>query len=555
MSADSRLQELLQTGALRPDDLAELERLASGQVVLEALQRTPPTSAEALTERRFRDVADSAPVLLWLADEHGAVFFLNKAYLAFTNKPLQEMLGMGWTKWLHPDDAEPYVAQFLECFGRRERFEAQCRFMRWDGEYRWLNTVGVPYFENGSFIGYIGSSSDVTDIKSAEEALRERHRWFAEIVDVLPGILWVTDADGRCAYLSHGWYELTGQTTEEGWGDGWLDMIHPEDRSRTAAAFSRGLANRARFDLEYRLRVRSGEYRWCLDQGAPRFDHAGNFLGHVGQVIDISARKEAELVKAQASRVLKEANQRKDEFLALLAHELRNPLAPISAGLHILRSAPGSDAAHRALAAMERQVGNMVRLIDDLMDIARITRGHIELRKERVDLRSVVERAGEAVHPPFDARGQRLELRLPHGPVPVEVDPVRITQVVTNLLTNASRYSLPGSHVDLDLHCEAQSAVLTVTDPGIGIPPDRVEAVFEMFSPLNTELGRPHAGLGIGLAFSRKLVEMHGGTLSAHSEGTGRGARFTMTLALADAAGPAAALPLGAEGVTEVPGR
>ena len=422
MPLESRLQELLQSGALRPQDIAELERLACGPVVLEALRKAPPCS------------------------------------------------------------------------------------------------------------------SDPTDIKQAEDALRERERWLADIADVLPGIVWVTDSQGGCTYLSRGWYELTGQTPEQGAGAGWLEMTHPDDRARTAVAFSRGLANRARFGLEYRVRVRGGEYRWVLDLGAPRFDAQGTFLGHVGQVIDISARKEAELVKAQASRALKEANQRKDEFLAVLAHELRNPLAPIAAGLHILRKVPNTAAARRATEAMERQVGNMVRLIDDLMDIARITRGKIELKKEHLDLRTVVERAGEAVHPPYEARGQALEMDLPASQVPVEVDPVRIGQVVTNLLTNASRYSPPGSKVALALRVDEAHAVLTVSDAGCGIPPQRLEAVFEMFSPLNTELGRPHAGLGIGLSFSRKLVEMHGGTLVAESAGVGCGARFTMSLALANGA-------------------
>ncbi|MEJ7931671.1 PAS domain-containing sensor histidine kinase [Ramlibacter sp. AN1015] len=529
----SRLQELLQDGALRAQDIQELERTGGGRVVLEALRHTPARTPGEVVEHRFRELVDSAPVLVWQTDERGAVF-MNRAYRDFVCKPLQDLLAMGWASALHPQDADGYLSAYRAAYERRARFEAQFRFRRYDGEYRWLKTVGLPRSEAGEFCGYIGCSFDITDIKAAERALQERERWFADIVDVSPGILWVTDAQGRCTYLSRRWYELTGQCSDGGRDRGWLEATHPEDRAHTGAAFERALQDRSGLNFEYRLRLRDGSYGWFLDQGEPHVDEEGSFLGHVGHVIDISQRKQAELEKQQAGLLLQEANRRKDEFLATLAHELRNPLAPLSAGLHILRAAPSSPAAARAMPVMERQLAGMVRLIDDLMDLARITRGRIELQKEQADLRLLVERARETAQALFDERDQVLEMALPSAPVAVEADPVRITQVITNLLTNASRYSSPGSRVALMLEVadDGAQASVAVCDTGVGIPCERLDAVFEMFSPLNAELGRGSAGLGIGLAFARRLAQMHGGTLSAQSDGLGEGSTFTLVLPL-----------------------
>jgi PAS domain S-box-containing protein len=533
----SKLQELLQSGVITPEELAVLESTPAGRVLVAAVQSVPAEDPQKAVEARFRELADSAPVLVWQTDEHGAVF-MNREYRDYIGKPLRELVGMGWATALHPDDAETYVADYLAAFAKRERFEAQFRFRRFDGDYRWHKTVGLPRYEDGRFIGYVGSCFDITDIKSAAAALEERHRWFAEIADVAPGILWVTDSAGVCTYLSHRWYETTGQAEDAGLGFGWLDATHPEDKPRTDAAFQQALVDKKAFGFEYRLRTRDGTYKWCMDQGEPRFSRDGTFLGHVGQVIDISERKLAELERAQASVAIEEANRRKDQFIATLAHELRNPLAPIATGIHIVRKAPEDPAAQKALSVMERQLSSMVRLIDDLMDVSRITRGKVELQREPLDIRSSLERAQETVQVMFDSSQQTLLMRLPEQPMWVEGDNVRLTQVFTNLLTNASRYSPPKTRVEVSLTLSSarDAAVVTIADEGWGIPQDKLESVFEMFSPVNGDLGRPSSGLGIGLSLARKLIEMHGGHISAWSAGLNRGSTFTVDLPLVRAA-------------------
>lgn len=529
----SKLQRLLDSGELSPADLDELGQSRAGRLMIEVAASSAAESAADEVEQRFRVLADTAPVLVWQTDEAGAVF-MNQEYRNFVGRSLHELLGMGWIDALHPEDAEQYVSSYLAAFGQRARFEAQFRFRRADGEYRWLQSVGLPHFQDGEFMGYVGSSFDITDIKNAEHALRDKGRWFAEIADVSPGIQWVTDALGQCTYLSRRWYELTGQTEADGLSFGWLKALHPEDRPNGEAAFQAALAARSSVAYECRIRSADGSYRWCIDHGRPRFGRDGAFLGHVGHVVDITELKRAELQGLRANKALEEANQRKDQFIATLAHELRNPLAPIQTGIQIVRRAPGSAASDKALAVMERQLTAIVRLIDDLMDVSRISSGRIELERSRVELAQVLEQARETVQPMFDAHRQRLCVMPAAAPLFLLGDPVRLVQIFTNLLSNSSRYSGDGSQVrvEVDVAADGHSVAVKVVDEGCGIPTDRLEAVFETFSTLDQELGRASRGLGIGLSLARKLVDMHAGRLWASSEGMDTGATFTVELPL-----------------------
>lgn len=231
-------------------------------------------------------------------------------------------------------------------------------------------------------------------------------------------------------------------------------------------------------------------------------------------------------------REREEADRRKDEFLALLAHELRNPLAPIRNAVSLLRR---TMADHSDIwQMMERQVGHMVRLVDDLMELSRITRGAIELRKEPTDLCAAIATAVETCRPLIDAARHQLTVTLPSGPMLVDADPVRLTQVFVNLLNNAVKYTDPGGKIRLHAHAGHDRAVVTVADSGIGIPTEFLPRVFEMFVQVDGNDRRARSGLGIGLTLARRLVGMHGGSLTAHSAGPGRGSEFTVRLPLLD---------------------
>ena len=231
---------------------------------------------------------------------------------------------------------------------------------------------------------------------------------------------------------------------------------------------------------------------------------------------------------------LDRADRRKDEFLAILAHELRNPLAPIRNSLHILRLTSQHDAAtERVGEMMERQVNHMVRLVDDLMEVSRITRGKIELRKELIEVAAIVRSAVETSRPLIEAAGHQLALTIPPEPLTLEGDSVRLTQVVANLLNNAAKYTDNGGQIWLTVGRDAEGVSISVRDTGTGIPPDMLPQVFDLFTQVDRQANRAQGGLGIGLTLVKSLVEMHGGSVRAHSEGTGRGSEFVVRLPLA----------------------
>ncbi|MDI1445177.1 ATP-binding protein [Polyangium sp. 6x1] len=366
------------------------------------------------------------------------------------------------------------------------------------------------------------------------DRLRESEMRFRTLADNAPVIIWMTDATGSCNYINATWKRLTGQSLEDAEGTGWLDPIHPEDRPRVGQIFAAAVENRERFHFEYRLRVADGSYRWFLDYGLPRCGKDGDFLGHIGSCTDITERKQAEELQAEADR-------RKDEFLAMLAHELRNPLAPMRMALHIIRARQENAATDRHLQILERQTDNLSRLVDDLLDVSRLTRGKIELRKERLDIVTVVSRAVDATRGLIEGRHHTLTVELPDEPVPVFADAVRLEQVLVNLLTNAAKYTDPGGHITLSARRVGAQVELCVHDDGVGIAPHMLDRVWHIFEQAERTLDRSQGGLGIGLSIVRRLVEMHGGTVEARSPGLGRGSTFLVRLPLAPAE-PARAL-------------
>jgi len=251
-----------------------------------------------------------------------------------------------------------------------------------------------------------------------------------------------------------------------------------------------------------------------------------------------AATEEAAAELRRRSDELLTADRRKDQFLAMLAHELRNPLAPIRNAVELMRQVESTDPTFQPSREMvERQVKHLARLVDDLLDVSRLTQGSIRLRKEVVDLGSVIERAVDATHSLIESRGHTLSLALPAPPIRLEADAARIEQVVTNLLNNSAKYTMPGGHIWLSAERQGEEAVIRVRDNGIGVPPDVLARVFEPFVQCDGSLARSEGGLGIGLTLARSLIEMHGGTVEAHSPGLGQGSELVVHLPIRVAAG------------------
>ena len=486
------------------------------------------SSAVPYTEA-FAIMANASPVMIWVTDRMSRIRFGNQAYRDFFGLAGEQVQGTDWQQWIHPDDVESYVPLFSDAVEQRRPFRARCRVCRHDGVWRWVETYAAPYFSpGGDFLGMVGSSPDITEQIAAEQALRESETRFRDMADNASVAIWVTGPDGSCSFLSKCWYEMTGQSPATALGFGWTDAIHPDDRAPAKEAFLSANARREKFRLEYRLRSKDGKYKWVIDAATPRFDDSGTFIGYIGSVLDISERKKAEESLQQAAR-------RKDEFIATLAHELRNPLAPLRNALELMRVA-GDDSAIllHARELMERQVKHIVRLIDDLLDVSRITSGKLHLQLERVQLLDILSSAVEIAMPLIQARKHDLTVSTTGLPIWVECDTARLTQAFGNVLANAAKFTPAGGRIDVSVSLEEGRACIRIRDNGIGIPADKLESIFEMFSQLHDRADGREGGLGIGLHLVKRLVELHNGTVTASSAGANQGTEIRIVLPVSD---------------------
>ncbi len=371
---------------------------------------------------------------------------------------------------------------------------------------------------------YQSAKNEIAERKRVEEALRRSERLYRAVGESIDYGIWVCDAEGRNIYASESFLKLVGRTQEQCSELGWTGVLHPDDAEATREAWQNCVRTGASWDIEHRFLGGDGQYHPVLARGVPVRDEQGNIIRWVGINLDVKRLKEAE-------EALRGADRRKDEFLAILAHELRNPLAPIRYALAIAKQ-PGSTRAQQQHAeeVVERQVEHMSRLLEDLLDVSRFTHGTLELRKSRLEIASAVTTAMESARPFLEAKRHEVSLDLPAEPLHVDADPIRIVQILANLLINAAKYTDPGGQITLEARREEQSIVISVRDNGIGIAPEMQPRLFTLFSQARPALERSEGGLGIGLALVQGLLSLHGGTIEARSAGRMLGSEFTVRL-------------------------
>ena len=366
---------------------------------------------------------------------------------------------------------------------------------------------------------------DVSEQRRSNEALAKSEQRFRHLADAMPQIVFVLDAQQRVTYLNRRWQEYTGRLSAS--NDDLAAAIPREDLLRLFEAWSAQGAHERVQAIEFRLLSHAGEPRWFLSRAVPILNADGSIDMWIGTSTDIHDQK-------LAQSALLEADRRKDEFLAMLAHELRNPLAPVLNIASILEGRASDTVAVQQMSGiLKRQTSHLARLVDDLLDVSRITRGKINLKHERLMLQSVIDRALESVHPLLIAKSQAIKLMAPPWPAVIEGDAVRLTQVLANLLMNASKYSPASSTIALTLATDANEARVHVRDRGIGIDGQALPHVFDLFMQGDQALDRPQGGLGIGLTIAKRLVELHGGRIEARSDGPGQGSEFIIALPLA----------------------
>jgi PAS domain S-box-containing protein len=393
------------------------------------------------------------------------------------------------------------------------------------------------------------------DRKRSAGALRETEERYRRIVETANEGIWLVDTAARTTFINRHMAAMLGYRPEEMAGRTAFEFVFEEDRAAAVEWIGQNIQGVPE-QFDFRFRRKDGAAVLVLGCTSPVLDAAGQVVGALGMFTDVTERRRAAeeraglLVREQAARAeaerlyreAREADRRKDEFLAMLAHELRNPLSAVTNALHVL-GVPGADGDVResTRALMARQVRHLTRLVDDLLDVSRLMRGKITLRREPLDLAEVVSRAVEAVRPLVGARRQALEVALPPDPLRMEADPMRLEQVLINLLNNAAKYTEEGGRISLTAAPEDGEIVVRVRDTGMGIAPELLPRVFDLFVQADQSLARSQGGLGIGLTMVRSLTEMHGGRVEAHSAGSGRGSEFVVRLPLLDGAAPGGA--------------
>ncbi len=412
----------------------------------------------------------------------------------------------------------------------------------------WYLTRVNPYRSSSDQIqGVVITLVEITKLKNAELSTRDSEEKFRALVAASAQMVWTTDSDGNVMEDSPSWRAFTGQSVQECLGTGWIDAIHAEDRDATVMLWRQCVATQSPFETEYRVHHISGQWRWTHARAVPLRNERGVLRGWVGMSADVTERKATEIAQHEAEAALREANRRKDEFLAMLGHELRNPLAPLRSAMMIFEKRLPSDPELRRIRDIsERQVLHLVRLVDELLDVARINSERMELKIKRVDLRDVVNEAVAGAD--LAIRERRHAFSVEQGPEPLELDgdEVRLVQIVSNLLDNAAKYTPENGCIRISLRREGPLAILSVADNGIGLSPEALNSVFDVFSRVDPTGRNRVSGMGLGLTLVRRLTELHGGSVEARSGGLGRGAEFIVRLPLA-ASAKAPAVTLGVD--------
>ncbi|WP_437489930.1 PAS domain S-box protein [Sorangium sp. So ce1014] len=618
------------------------------------------------SETRFRNMADQSPVMVWVTGPDGRATYGNRWWSEFSGQTEATCLGFGWLDAIHPEDRPATMAAFRRAEARREPFRLDYRLRRHDGVFRWCIASGSPRLgPDGEFLGYVGSVIDITERKDAElllqeseerfrravmaipfpimihaddgqvvcvnrawtdiagyasreiptveewlarahpaqkdailsrikalyalegatsgeleaaittangeqrtwlfrgaplgkdaagrrlvisvahditvrkqvsDTLRESEAKFRSLADAMPQVAWTARPDGSVDYYNRRWYEICGVKEGEATGDSWVSFVHPDDRQLCTDSWCRSVLSGEPLQIEYRFWVLGArEHRWYLGRAVPVRGASGEIEKWYGTCTDIHDQKCAEAT-------LKEADQRKDGFLAMLAHELRNPLGPLRNAAELLRrSGPQQPSKTWACGVLDRQVSHMARLVDDLLDVSRVARGRIELRKQRCDLTQLLRQTAEDYRSTLEASGLGLSLEIPAVPLWVHGDPTRLSQAIGNVLHNANKFTDAGGRVTVTLSAASESsAAIRVRDTGIGMDAAMLARVFEPFSQAERSLDRSRGGLGLGLALVKGLVELHGGAVSAESAGIGHGAEMVLRLPLERGSAPSA---------------
>lgn len=505
-------------------NLAKIEMIQQSEAALRASEERLRVANE-----RFTAALEASPVVIFEQDRELRCMWVHNSALGYAS---EEIIGKTDHDLLErKEDADCLAAikrRVLDT-GQPAREEV---FVTSDGKPRYFDLHVQPRRSGQEVIGLLCTAVDITERKQSLDRLRKNDLRLRIAVDAAYVISfeWDIQRNEVRRYISTDPGLPPTPEMQPSTFEAVQQAVHPDDRALFSANVHAALESReGLYESEFRIVRPDGAVAWLFERGRVERDAEGRPAFLIGLSQDVTERRRIE-------EALREADQRKDEFLATLAHELRNPLAPLRNAIRVLRRDAGrlSEEQRGELFAMfDRQTEHLVRLVDDLLEVSRITRGKIDLRKERVDLATILRNAIETSRPAIERGGHELRIDAGAERLILDADPVRLAQVFSNLLNNAAKYTEHGGSIALTVERRGDEAVVSVRDSGVGIPPEMAPRVFDIFTQVDRTLGRSQGGLGIGLALVRNLLEMHGGSVEAHSEGLGRGTTFVVRLPVA----------------------
>lgn len=499
--------------------------LVDGIVVsgLDVTNRVVTLTRLAQQELMLKSVTEAAATALWMIDVHGDITYVSQAWIRWTGKPFETHLGRGWLNSVVEEDREHVFHRFALYFAAKKIYSIDFRIISADGSLQWIAATGKPrYSAEGEFEGYAGSCMDITERKEAESHLKESEERFRKIADTAPVFIWMADTTGKTSFFNKSWLNFTGKSFEESVNTHETEELHPDDKEKVYSIYATAFEKKAEYYLEFKLRRYDGVYRDIGMKSVPRYSPDGEFEGYIGSGMDITETKEHEQIK--------------NEFIGMASHELKTPITSIKAYVQLLLSIykdqDDDDFLKKSLSTVNKQINRLTRLITDLLDVSKIESGRLSLNSEAFVMNDLLKECIDEV-----------QYTAPHHDIVLEEEAVysvyadrdRIAQVITNLLTNAIKYSPETDRIDVSIRNIRGHVRVTVHDYGIGISKIEQEKIFNRFYRVEGRNEQTFSGFGIGLYVAAEIIRRHKGSIWVDSE-KGKESFFSFELPMVDEA-------------------
>lgn len=513
------------------------------------------------SESRFRMIANHAPMLVWMADEHGNTEFINKTFLDFIGKKSKEEFQEdAWAEFMHPDDFDSVISKYKAAFAKQEPYTSEFRLKQaHTGEYGWFFSKGIPrYFANGNFAGYLATAIDINDRKATEKYILQSVEHIHFLTDTMPQKVWTAAPDGSVTYMNTPWVEYSGIIVEEFKEKGWACITHPDDLADCHIKWEKSIKSGELFENEHRFRRKDGEFRWHLTRSIPQRNDEGNIVLWVGTDTDIDDKKrtEEELILAnkiaeysllkrdKALRELMETKKKveeimrvKEQFLSNMSHEIRTPMNAIIGFTDLILKTGLTTDQKQFTDAIKTSGENLLVIINDILDFSKLEAGAITFEKIEFKLPQVLATMTDLMLPKSIEKNIKLSVTLDKQiPEHLIGDPTRLNQILLNLVGNAIKFTERGEvKTIIDLVSQDDNQIelrFSVKDTGIGIPEEKLLTIFEPFTQATSDTTRKYGGSGLGLSIVRQFVERQGGSVSVESN-VGEGSTFSFRLGFA----------------------